>query len=406
MSDSGVRFIRSVLLSSVVQVVLSWDEEPALAARRLDTLLRGATPSELMRLESDYRNRRYSLSSFGPSALSDAVPDRYSTAAAALMSFDRSGYIREEGVAKLADAPDSFPVPFLLLRLNDPVGEVRGLAQEALAARLTPEHVDLLVQALPLLDGLSRRRRASPLLVMVEDLLYRGGVEALWQGARSTDPPMRACCLRWLARIDPVAAVETAFATRDPSLWRWAARVATSSRLTPTEQKALLPCLENSSSPRVRLRALRARARQQHGETELRSAMLDRDARVRYHARATLYARGYTDLAPKVYRDALMSGDPSDAVIIGALGGLADLGGACDVPRVLEFITHRKARIRAEAWRTLGVLDPGEVDRRAARLAGDPSSKVRRHLPNRAAPSAGKRSFSGTRRSDHRPADG
>ncbi|NEB03247.1 hypothetical protein [Streptomyces sp. SID13726] len=385
MSTSEIRFNRSLLLSSVVQVMLSWDEEPALAARRLDSLLRRTTPPELMRLESDYRSRRYSLGSLGLRAPGDAVPDRYAVALAALMSFDRSGYVREEGVAKLADAPESFPVPFLLLRLNDPVAEVRNLAQSALATRLAPEHVAFLVQALPLLDSLTRRRRASPLLTVVEDLLHRGGTEALWQGARSADPLMRACCLRWLARIEPVAAVETAFASRDPSLWRWATRVATSSRLTPAERNALLPCLENSSSPRIRLRALHARARQQHGETELRRAMLDRDARVRYYARATLYARGYTNLAPQVYRDALASPDAPDSIVIGALGGLSDLGGACDVPRVLDFVTHRKARIRAEAWRTLGVLAPQEVDRRAAQLADDPSGKVRRHLPNRAA---------------------
>ncbi|SFX03016.1 hypothetical protein [Streptomyces atratus] len=113
----------------------------------------------------------------------------------------------------------------------------------------------------------------------------------------------------------------------------------------------------------------------------MRRAVLDPDARIRYHARATLYARGHTDLAPRVYRDALAPASVPDATAIGALGGLADPGGACDVPRILDFTAHPKARVRAEAWRALSILDPRELGRRADRLAADPSDKVRRHLP-------------------------
>lgn len=394
-SSSAGRFQRSLLVDSLVRALFGWDEEPDQAARRVAGLLRGATPSEVLCLEADYRSRRYGIASFGLGALLDgralsgAGPAEHRPALAALLSFDRSGYAREAGVAELAEAPGAFPVPFLLLRLNDPVTEVRDLAQQALAPRLTAEHVPFLVEALPLLDHLGRRRRAGPLLTVVADLLDRGGTEALWRGAGSEDPALRACCLRWLARVDPVAAIRTAFATRDPALWRWAARVATSARLTSAEQDALLPCLEESSSPRIRLRALRARARQPHGEGALRRAMLDRDARVRYHARATLYARGLTDLAPQVYRDALAADPPPEAVAIGALGGLADLGAACDVPRVRAFTTHRTACVRAEAWRTLSVLDPQAVAREAARLAADPSRKVRRYLPDGAQPGDG-----------------
>ncbi|MEU3960406.1 hypothetical protein AB0F42_11355 [Streptomyces buecherae] len=38
-----------------------------------------------------------------------------------------------------------------------------------------------------------------------------------------------------------------------------------------------------------------------------------------------------------------------DALVIGALGGLAVLGGARDVPRVLDFVTRSGARVRGEA---------------------------------------------------------
>ncbi|MEV7711964.1 hypothetical protein [Streptomyces sp. NPDC088270] len=158
------------------------------------------TPHELIRLESGCRSRRYSLGALGRDALlagaptpddatDDATEDRYGTAVAALMSFDRSGYLREAGVARLAGTDDPFAVPFLLLRLNDPVEQVRVPSQDAVAARLAPEHVGLLVELPPLIDGLRRRRRAGRVPAAVEELLHHGGMEALWNGARSDAPP-------------------------------------------------------------------------------------------------------------------------------------------------------------------------------------------------------------------------
>ncbi|MGW3091157.1 HEAT repeat domain-containing protein [Streptomyces sp. NPDC001108] len=384
-------FSPSPLPDSTVRVVHTWADDPALAAHRLDGLLRAATPAELMRLESGYRGRHYGLGFLGGVSSSEdltgdgTVPGNHALAVAALMSFDRSGYLREAGVARLAQAPeeDSFPVPFLLLRLNDPVGHVRDLARDAVTARLGAGHVGLLVELLPFLDKLRGRHRAGRLLTVVEDLLLRSGTQAMWEGVRSGDAPLRASCLRRLARTDPVPAVTAAFATRDPALWQWAARTATSKRLAPADQDAVLPCLEHSSSPRIRLRGLRARARRADGEPHLRRAMLDKDARVRYHSRAALYALGHTDLAPQVYRDALKAASPPDAVLIGALGGLSDLGTADDVPRVVDLLAHPRVLVRAEAWRTLGILDPREPERRAALLTGDPGGRVRRHLPAR-----------------------
>ncbi|MFD0532161.1 hypothetical protein ACFQ1I_45415 [Kitasatospora arboriphila] len=239
---------------------------PGVGGEPLDTLLRTATPVELMRIEADYRRRRGTLSSTGI-LMGSEVPgggqtDPHALAVAALMSFDRSGYLRQTGVELLGASADLFALPFLLLRLNDPVEPVRDLAQRAVTARLTgAEHVGILVRLLPLLDGIRRRSRARPMLAGVEDLLRRSGAEELRQGARSGDPVARACCLRWLARIDPTGAVEVAFATKDPGLWQWAARLVTSSKLAPAEQDAVLPLLDSCASPRIRLRALRVRAR-------------------------------------------------------------------------------------------------------------------------------------------------
>ncbi|WP_143204972.1 hypothetical protein [Streptomyces sp. CB02009] len=82
-----------------------------------------------------------------------------------------------------------------------------------------------------------------------------------------------------------------------------------------------------------------------------------------------------------MYREALALKSVPDPIAIGALGGLADLGDLDDISRVMEFAAHSKARVRAEAWRTLFILDPEEAGWRIDLLAGDPNGKVRRHIP-------------------------
>ncbi len=73
-----------------------------------------------------------------------------------------SGYVREEAIRRSATSADGSEVAFLLLRANDWVKTVRQLAQAALRARLTPEHVPDLVGALPLLDAMHRWGRLGP----------------------------------------------------------------------------------------------------------------------------------------------------------------------------------------------------------------------------------------------------
>jgi len=83
------RFPQTTLVEFVVHATHPEDEDAVLAAGRLDALLRSATPSELMRLEADYRSCRRTLAS---STLLEADrPDRARLAVAALMTFDRDG---------------------------------------------------------------------------------------------------------------------------------------------------------------------------------------------------------------------------------------------------------------------------------------------------------------------------
>ncbi|GAA2339925.1 hypothetical protein [Dactylosporangium salmoneum] len=372
------------LIVSVEEVLRCWDQDPARAAGSLGGLLRVATPRAVVVLEGAYRGRRRSLAPLLGADAGTLTEDygRHSDAVAALMTFDRSGYLREAGVRWLATSGELFTLPFLLLRLNDPVDPVRQQAAAAVHARLTVGHGDLLVRLLPLIEGLGARRRAGPIVRAIGELLIDGdpaGRAALWAGARGDDPAVAASCLRMLATIEPAAAVEQAVATGDPALRLWATGVATARSLDPAVQRRLLPLLESDPNPRIRWKALRARTHHPGGEPHLRRALLDPDARVRYLARTGLRALGHTGSAA-LYRTTLAGADATRDAIIGALAGLADMGTREDATRLVAFLGHPNVRIRGEAWRALATLDPDTFAARAGQLRADPSGKVRRHL--------------------------
>ncbi|GAB3844157.1 hypothetical protein ACFPIJ_51615 [Dactylosporangium cerinum] len=372
------------LIIAVDEVLRSWDQDPVRAAGRLSGLLRVATPRAVVVLEGAYRGRRRSLVPMLGTDVGALTEDHGSDAGAvaALLTFDRSGYLREAGVRWLATSNEPFTLPFLLLRLNDPVDPVRQQATAAVHARLTVGHATLLVQLLPLIEGLGARRRAGPIVRTIGELLIDGdpaGRAALWAGARGDDTAVAASCLRMLATIEPAASVEQAVATGDPALRHWATGVATARSLDPAVQRRLLPLLEPDPNPRIRWKALRARTHHPDGEPHLRRALLDPDARVRYLARAGLRALGHTDSAA-LYRTTLTHADATRDTIIGALAGLADMGTRDDAARLVAFLDHPNVRIRSEAWRALATLDPQTFTARAGQLRADPSGKVRRHL--------------------------
>lgn len=376
------------LVAAVEEVLRWWDQDPERAAGVLDALLRVASPRAVVFLEGAYRGRHRSLAPVLGSAGTDTDAlsvdfGRHAAAVAALLTFDRSGYLREAGVNWLARCDELFVLPFLLLRLNDPVDPVRAAATAAMSQRLTVGHAGVLVNLLPLVERLGGRRRASPIARRVGELLLSGdpgGRAALWAGARGDDPAVRAACLRLLATVDPADAVAHAVDTGDPALRHWAAAVATAAGLDATVQRRLLPLLESDPNPRIRWRALRARARHPDSEASLRHALLDPDARVRYLARASLRALGHTGSA-ELYRATLADHDAAPAALVGALAGLADMGSRADAARLIAHLGHPHVRVRAEAWRALATLDPDTATARIDQLRADPSSKVRRQLP-------------------------
>jgi hypothetical protein len=106
----------------------------------------------------------------------------------------------------LAGSGEAFALPFLLLRVNDPVEVVRQVADAAVRDWLATKDIAQLVPLLPLIETLGRRRHAGPLISTVTRLLLDGDRDAVRAGVRSDDPAVRASCKRLLATAEPTGA--------------------------------------------------------------------------------------------------------------------------------------------------------------------------------------------------------
>ena len=287
----------------------------------------------------------------------------------ALLSMHRNGYLRATGLAALLQTGDPFALRFLVLRLDDIVEATRERAREALWDRLDRNAVDELIQLLPLLRATASRQRggASGILRDAQRYLSRNAFGRVAEAALVGARPVRREAVALLF-ADPVRALpilQEALGDRDPAVARQVAIFAT---IAPAPVRdVLLPLLEVSRDPAIRRRAVLTRAHERHPYVE--RALTDPRASVRFTARAKLPGRA---------RAACLAALADPARLVGALGGLAELGDRADAAHALPFATHPDARIRAEAIRCLARLAPEEHADVLRAAAGDLSARVRR----------------------------
>ncbi|MEN3609808.1 hypothetical protein AAH979_09690 [Plantactinospora sp. ZYX-F-223] len=164
--DWAQRWNADRLDSRVTELLRRWPEDPAGAAVLLNGVLRAAAPYSVLSLAESYRRRHHSLEPLLGAGTDRLVEDsdRYPSGVAALLTLDRPARLREAGLRRLVASEEPFVLPYLLLRLDDPVDSLRDMAVDAVRHRLRVDGVDVLVPMAPLLDRLAGRRRAGPLV--------------------------------------------------------------------------------------------------------------------------------------------------------------------------------------------------------------------------------------------------
>jgi HEAT repeat protein len=226
-------------------------------------------------------------------------------------------------VGRLADSEDPLALPFLLIRANDWVAQVRAAAAAGLEAQLMRHGVGRFVPYLPLVDRLLR-------------------------GLRDPDPVVRT-------RVAKGASKALAWPDLEP----------------------LVEPMLASTTPAARCSALdilwthrRAGARE-----VLERSLSDPHSHVRGTARWLLKGEPGFDAAT-AQRAALAQA--SNADLVAALEGLGEVGGAADAARALPYLGHPRARVRVAAIHLLGAVGGPEHREALIGALSDPSAKVSR----------------------------
>lgn len=368
----------------LTSVVFSGNSEEVLrAARAIERLLSGAAIDDLPWVDELMRRGWYGegRNKLEARELAKWVgPDEPGILLLRLSAMHPNGFVREEAVRRLRLIQDGSELPFLLLRLNDWVPQVRRLALDSILDRIRADYAGRFADNLVLIARLRdvQRNDQSDVLDRITKLLLSPAVRGqMFSAMRSGSRIVRRTSFQILRSADPDVLPEIllpAAREGDVVIRLWAIR-ALLSVLEQRELRSVLLSMSSDPSGPVRLEVLRALAQSSPEEATslLMSALLDANASVRTEARFRLRNKSGADFR-QFYKDAITA-ERSTEVLMAAIAGLAETGKPEDAKTLVPFLTHSLPKVRRTAVRCLAKVAgeeafPGVWDRLFDRSPG------------------------------------
>ncbi|MBC7773285.1 MAG: hypothetical protein H7210_12375 [Pyrinomonadaceae bacterium] len=210
----------------------------------------------------------------------------------AIFTMHRNGYVREAAVRRVMSGGISLALPYLLLRVNDWVDEVRGLAVESVRRLIRIEHVTHWVTVLGLVDQLRQRSRTdhSWLSEKIETMFQHPDARPeLLEAAKSSDRALARWALRVSMKLpesDRADFVRLGLENGDPVVRLRAAAVIRAWTNFPGREQLLAMMKADRFMPirREALYSMLNEPSEQQG-AYLASLLLDRHASIRYAAK-------------------------------------------------------------------------------------------------------------------------
>lgn len=374
----------AAVIGYLAPVLYSGDPAGVLAAARaVNALLAKTAVEDLPFLDESMRNSWYGddWRKLAPKELAKWVgPGEPGVLQLRLSSMHSNGFVREEAVRRLRLLTDGSEVPYLLLRLNDWVRQVRNIARQAIDERIKPSYAGALIRNLHLVTRLAevRRNDQREVLDRINQLLAGpearpAMLDAMRNGSRTT----RRASFRLLAADEAgLREILPQALSADDFVIRLQAVRAAALVLDRAELQSLLPKLSRDGSAPIRLEALRMWATsfpEEAASKALRAALLDRNASVRLEARYRLRNEAGNDFR-QIYRNAMSASQP--AVLMAALAGFAETASAEDASELISYLSHALARVRRTAVECLAKLAPDKHLDHFIERAQDSSPKV------------------------------
>ena len=347
-------------------------------AEEIHQIISELSPLDLAALDQRVREswtsyRYYNLQNWQNLRSSDIgrlAQSNLATSLVGLASFHSSGYVREAAVLELASQRTGKEMPFLLIRLNDWVSQVRDAAASAVQARIEPSYGVHFLANISLVFRLRACGRVEKKFVDdICGLLKRAECKDVLQaGTTSKDKAIRRISFQMAAEAEPstrAAIIRAAMTDPDAVARSWAARHLLPD-VSPEElPRVIEPMLRDRFMP-VRRDALwyAATKRPDIAKQPLRIALLDGHASMREVARQFLTVAGIENVR-EFYSDALKRGDPK--TMSASIRGIGETGSADDVSLIVAFLSSPTTKIRRAATYAVGRLD---VEGQMGRLIG------------------------------------
>ncbi|MHC1770080.1 MAG: hypothetical protein AB9869_38330 [Verrucomicrobiia bacterium] len=278
-----------------------------------------------------------------------------------LATFHNSGYVRAAAVQELSSVTDGSEIPFLLVRLNDWVGEVRAEALRVITSKAKLDYARHFLRNLRLVDRLRGCGRDAHVQIIqaIESLLKTPDtLPLLKEGVASTDRWLRRHCFRLAVESKTPSSsglLKDILSDPDPVLRLWAARNILR-ELSDHDLRILIPALRRDPFMAVRCEALTVLVERlpDSAEAELRDSLFDLHASVRAAARYYLQQRGIADFRT-IYVNALHANVPK--ICSAAVAGLGETGMPNDAALLRSFLTASPVSLRKAALRSIAALD-------------------------------------------------
>ena len=343
-------------------------------AKAVHSLLQRLQPAEFVGFDEFLRRgsggwhvRRESWYTLKPKDISRfATMGESSVSLLGVASSHMNGRVREAAIRELGKIESGTELPFLLVRANDWVPEIRTAAQNLLMSRVRSNYIHHFMVWLPLVLRLKEVRRGDHSAVIEGIRSIFASTEAheiVRQGFKSRDRLTHRFCFEIALnmQVNALSTLQRAFVEGDSEVRKIAVRKL-GSMLPGRETKELLTRARDDASTEVRREALRIIGEQYAEEAagQFRSALLDKNVAVREEAHYYFRQKGTLDLRA-YYLEAIKS--LRGRQLCAAVGGVGEVGLAKDAKALGDFARDESSKLRVAALHAVARLDPdGYVD--------------------------------------------
>lgn len=353
------------------------------AERAVSNLLAVCPLTELVWLNEHVREWRPSPFEWKKSVEREmCTMEQASATRLSVLTMHWSGYIREAAVRKMIEHDQPYTFPYLLLRLNDWVPEIRDLAKLALERKRKPEYAKLWMEHIILVERLRicGRDLFEEWIESIHNLLRQKECRYVIHSARlSPDAYIRRLAFRISVEAEETdngMIIEQALRDDDPSIRRWAAQ-RVDGMLSGQQLKEALLRMQQDSVPFIRRESLASLAAMFPADASeiIPRRLLDPNLSVRDTARR--HGKQWMKMSyAEWYLDVIWSEEQS--LLASAIAGLGETGEKADAEVIFDYAQHSAVAVRKAVIRGLMRLDPSSYGPYFINILQDPQPGISR----------------------------